>query len=63
MPRPLIRAFGPGSGSFSVLTTDRAMLASPLAFGCSGKAGSVGTSPSNQRVGGSLQTSWPMLSS
>ena len=39
------------------------MLASPLPFGWSGNAGSVGTSPSNQRLGGSLQTSWPMLSS
>ena len=38
------------------------MLASPFAFGCSGYAGSVGTSPSNQRSGGSLQTSWPVLS-
>ena len=38
------------------------MLAMPSALGCSGKAGNVGTRPSNQRVGGSVQTSWPMLS-
>ena len=27
-----------------------------------GKAGIVGTTPSNQRVGGRVQTSWPTLS-
>jgi len=38
------------------------MLASPSALGWTGKAGIVGTTPSNQRVGGRVQTSWPTLS-
>ncbi len=46
----------------STRRTERAMLASPETFGWMGKAGIVGTRPSNQRVGGSLHTSWPTLS-
>ena len=54
---------GPGRGRPSTRSTDRAMLASPSALGWIGNAGAVGTRPSNQRVPGGVQTSWPMLSS
>ena len=46
-----------------VHNTDRAMLASPRALGWIGNAGDVGMRPSNQRVRGPVQTSWPTLSS